>query len=244
MGPMAETIDWPPRTRPQRHRGRLFLIAAAIVLLFGGGTALSYYVDALWFDSLGYGDVFWKTLDVQALVFTIFTIVTFAVLYGSYLLLRPANLGELAGIPLMINGQPIKLPVEPVLRLIALGLAAVIAFVTGAGLMSEWSAFALYWQAPASIGPVDPVFGRPLAFYFFRLPVWELLGGWVLTLAVMVCILAGFFIVITGGGRILVGKPQGGRITRAWRGLSIAFAVALLALAFRVYVGRLLLLFE
>ena len=62
---MADTIDWPPPRRPRR-RGGLFLLALAGVLLLAGGTALSYYVDALWFDSLGFGDVFWKTLNLQA----------------------------------------------------------------------------------------------------------------------------------------------------------------------------------
>ena len=42
------------------------LLAVLAVLVLGGGTALSYYVDALWFDSLGFADVFWKTLQLQA----------------------------------------------------------------------------------------------------------------------------------------------------------------------------------
>jgi uncharacterized membrane protein (UPF0182 family) len=240
---MPETIDWPPRSRSPRRRGLLFLAAVVFVLLLGGGTALSYYVDALWFESLGYSDVFWKTLNVQAGVFSVFTLATFVVLYGAYMLVKPAHLGELTGIPIVINGQPIKLPVEPVLRLIAIGLAIVIAFITGADLMGNWSTFALYWSAPPSMGVVDPVFGRPLSFYFFTLPVWELVGGWVMTLAVMVCVVSAFFIVITGGGRILVGRSQDGRVMRAWRGLSFGFGVLLLSIAFRLYVGRFLRLF-
>ena len=50
---MAETLDWPPPRRPSRGRGRLFALVVAGLLLLSGGTALSYYVDALWFDSLG-----------------------------------------------------------------------------------------------------------------------------------------------------------------------------------------------
>src|SRR5438309_6197357 len=113
---MPETIDWPPARRPRR-RGRLFLLAVIAVLIVSATTALSYYVDALWFDSLGYSSVFWKSLNLQAAVFSGFTLVTFALLYGSFLVLKPAKLGELAGLPILINGQPIKLPVEPVMRL-------------------------------------------------------------------------------------------------------------------------------
>jgi uncharacterized membrane protein (UPF0182 family) len=85
---MAETIDWPPK-RSRRRRGRLFLLAAIAVLLLSGGTALSYYVDALWFDSLGYIDVFWKTLNLQSAAFVAFAVITFLVIYGSFLAFKP-----------------------------------------------------------------------------------------------------------------------------------------------------------
>src|SRR5690349_4392375 len=124
-------VDWVPPRRPRR-RGRLILLAALGIVLLGGGTVLSYYVDALWFDTLGYGDVFWTTLRLQSQVFVGFAAVTFLLLYGSFLAIKPARLGELSGLPILINGQPITLPVEPVMRLIAIVGAAVIALATGA----------------------------------------------------------------------------------------------------------------
>ena len=30
---------------------------------------------------------------------------------------------------------------------------------------------------------VDPIFGRPLPFYLFTLPAWQLVTGWLLTIA-------------------------------------------------------------
>ena len=115
-------VDWrpPPPRRPRRRGGRLLVLAVLAAIVLGGGTALSYYVEALWFDSLGYSAVFWKTLNVQAAIFVGFALVTFAVLYGAFLALKPARLGEIAGGTIIINGQPLKLPVEPVLKLIAL----------------------------------------------------------------------------------------------------------------------------
>ena len=74
---------------------RWLLLAALALIVFGGGTILSYYVDSLWFDSLGYGDVFWKTLRIQSLVFTTFGAVTFLILYGSFLALKPERLDHL-----------------------------------------------------------------------------------------------------------------------------------------------------
>src|SRR4051812_39604141 len=117
---MAETIDWPPPRPPRRRRRGLPIILGAIaVLLFGGGTLLSYYVDALWFESLGVADVFWTTLRLQGQTFTFFFAATFFLLYGGFAALKPKQLGELAGLPILINGQPLKLPVEPVIRTVA-----------------------------------------------------------------------------------------------------------------------------
>src|SRR6267143_2986131 len=184
---MPESIDW-PRMHPSRRRRRFFLIILAVVaVVFGGRTALSYYVDVLWFESLGYRDVFWKTLGLQWGIFTAFAVATFLILYGSFLALKRAYLPDLpSGHTIFIGGQPLKLPVEPVLRLIALGLSLVIAVATGAGVMLEWPTIALFWYAaPAAGGFLDPVFGKPLNFFLFSLPVWQLIVGLLLTLALM-----------------------------------------------------------
>src|SRR5260370_9442612 len=92
-------------------------------------------------------------------------------------------------------GKQLKLPVESVLRLVALGLALVIAFATGAGMMLEWPTITLFRYAPhTASGFLDPVFGKPLNFFLFTLPAYQLLVGCLLTLAVMTCALALFFI--------------------------------------------------
>jgi uncharacterized protein len=228
-------VDWPPPRRPRRRVGLLILaILAAIVL--GGGTAVSYYVEALWFESLGFAAVFWKTLNLQSLIFVGFALATFLVLYGGFLALKPERLGEFSSI--IINGQPLRLPVEPVLKLIAVGLALAIAAATGAGMMAEWSTLALYWYAPQTAGMADPIFGRPISFYLFALPVWQLISGWILTLAVILCAVAAFFLFVSGGARVLTRRRGFDPMSTHWRGTSIVFAVLLLSLAWRVYLAR------
>jgi uncharacterized membrane protein (UPF0182 family) len=238
---MADTIDWPHK-RPTRRRGRIISLVVVVALLLSAGTTLSYYVDALWFSSLGYLDVFWKTLNLQAAVFISFTAITFLVLYGSFQALKPANLGDVtSGGTIIINGQPVSLPVEPVLRLIALGASLLISVVTGFGMMSEWTTLALYWYGRDAVASaaVDPIFGRPVTFYLFTLPALDLVSGWLTTLAVIACGIAIFFIVISGGTRALVGRRgalAGAGV--AWRGLSCAAGALLFTLAARVYLGR------
>ncbi len=243
---MPESIDWPAphQTRPRRRRF-LFILAIVGGIVFGGRAVLSYYMDVLWFGSLGYGHVFWKTLSLQWGIFLAFTAITFLILYGSFLALKRAHLPDLpTGHTIYIGGQPLKLPVEPVLRLIALGVSLVIAIATGAGMMAEWPTLALFWYAPSTTGGlVDPIFGKPLNFFLFALPAWQLIAGWMLTLAVIICLLAALFILITGGSRVLAGRLSR-HVTLPWRGVSIGLAFLLLILALRVYLGRFEQLFE
>ena len=244
---MHESIDWqriqPPRSR---HRRRLLLIIAVLIgIFFFGRAALSYYVDVLWFGSLGYDNVFWKTLSLRWEIFTAFAAATFLILYGSFLALKRAHLSDLPnGHTIMIGGQALKLPVEPVLRLIALVVSIAIAVATGAAMMGEWSTLALFWYAPrVSGGVVDPILGKPLNFFLFALPAWQLFSGWLLTLALIACALAVFFILITGGARVL-GGGLSRHVILPWRGLSITLGFLLLILAMRVYVGRFEQLFD
>jgi uncharacterized protein len=242
---MSETIEWPPPRSPRR-RGRMFVLAVFAILLLAAGTALSYYVDALWFGSLGYGDVFWKTLRLQSAIFTIFFAITFAVLYGSFLAFKPDNLNDVTGGRILINGQPINVPVEPVVRTVALVGALVIAVATGASMMNEWTTLSLYWYgggaqaAPAAAEGArltDPIFNRPIPFYLFTLPAWHLLTGWLMTLAVVACGVAIFFVTITSGTWVGARRRQPGG-DRVWRGLSVSVAVLLLVFASRVYLAR------
>ena len=244
---MPESIDWPPtRTARPRSRRRIYLTLAILaVIFFGGRAVLSNCVDVLWFSSLSYGDVFWRTLSLQWGVFAVFAAATFVILYGSFLGLRRAHRADLpSGHTILIGGRPVNFPVEPVLRLFALGVSLVIAAATGAGMMADWPTLALFWYAPRVPGSVvDPIFGKPLNFFLFTLPAWELILGWLLTLAVMGCLLAVFFILITGGSRMLAGRLSR-HVTLPWRGLSIAFAFLLLILAMRAYIGRFERLFD
>jgi len=245
---MPESIDW-PAVRPPGHRLRFLLIlvlAVLLVVVFGCRTALSYYIDALWFGSLGYGEVFWTALRLQWVAFLAFGAATFLILYGSFLALKRAHLPNLpSSRTIFVAGEPIRLPVEPALRLVALGVALAVAVATGASMMLEWPSLALYWYAPRATGDVvDPIFGRPLNFYLFTLPAWQLISGWLMTLAVLACVVAIFFLFITGSTRALAGRRGSYSTPMPWRGLSVTFAFLLLILAMRVYVGRFERLFD
>src|ERR1700720_2848688 len=241
---MQDIVDW--QQPPRRHRRLFFLVLAILaIVIFSSRTALSYYVDSLWFGSLGYGEVFRKTLTLQWTFFAAFFAVAFLFLYGWFLALRRAYQSDLPDdYRIVIGGQPLKLPVARILHLLGLVVSLLIAVVTGASNMMEWPTFALYWYATrATGGAVDPIFGKQISFYLFALPAWQLITGWLLSLAVIACVIAVFFIFVTGSTTILSAR-RNRYSSRPWRGFSIAFGLFLLTLAMRAYIARFERLFD
>jgi hypothetical protein len=244
---MHEQIDWPLKKQPPR-RGRLryfILFAIVALIVFFSRTAVSYWVELLWFQSLGYGEIFWKTLGLEWGIFAVFAVATFLILYGAFTLLWRAHRADLpSDHTLYIGGQPLTLSVRPVLYLIGLGVSALIAATTGAAMAGEWPTLALFWYAPHAMGSVaDPMFGRPLNFFLFALPAWHVIAGWLLMLAILAGAFAVLFILITGGTRVFT-EHSASYTPLPWRGLSFAVSFLLLTVAMRVYLGRFDLLLE
>jgi len=143
------------------------LIALALGVFLCGRIGLSYWVDLLWFQSLGYGEVFWKSIGLQIVDFVVFAGTTFLILYGAFSAIRRSHEADLPRAhSIVIAGEPISLSVQPVLRVISFCVSIVIACATGLSLMADWPTLALFWYAPHAAGSVaDPIFGKPLNFF-------------------------------------------------------------------------------
>jgi hypothetical protein len=199
-------IDRPKQRKSLSRPAKILLLVVILAaILFGSQTALSYWVDLLWFRSLGYGDVFWTTWKLQCGIFAIFAVATFVILYGAFLALKRAHQADLpSDHEIVIAGQPVNLSVEPALRVIAFCAALLIAGVTGTTMMGEWPTLALFWYASPNAGSAaDPIFGKPIGFFLFTLPAWHLIVDWLLTLSVIATAVAVLFLLITSGARVL-----------------------------------------
>ena len=245
MPDFIDSTDYLNPKRPNR-RGRFFVIAALLFVAFiVARIALSDWVDLLWFESLGYGDVFWKTFFIESSVFLLSAAITFLALYGAFFLIRRSHHADLPiSHAIVVGGQPISLSVAPVLRIISLVVSSMVALLTGLTMMSDWPTMALFWYAPHAAGSVtDPIFSRPLNFFLFTLPAWRMIDGWLLTLAIATCAVAVLFLIITSGSRTLNTR----RLSLApspWRGLSCTAAFFLLVLAMTAFVERFDLLLD
>ena len=75
------------------------------------------------------------------------------------------------------------------LRPLAWVVAVIAGLVFGFGMRESWRSFALYFhQAPTN--QTDPIFGKPIGFYLFTLPVYDAISSWVLALAFIAMVAA------------------------------------------------------
>lgn len=203
---MHESIDWPRKAQSARHGNhKLFALVAVVVsILFGSRTALSYWVGLLWFESLGYGDVFARQLALQWGSFAAFAVITFCVLHGVLSLLNRVHRTDMPlDRTIFFGGRELNLSVKPVVTFVAMSGSIVIALVTGGAMASEWPTLALFWfGSGAASNTADPIFGKSLSFFLFTLPAWNLLAGWLLAMAVMACLFAGLFILMSGAASL------------------------------------------
>jgi hypothetical protein len=190
--------------------------------------------------------VFWKSLGLEWSVFASSFLVTFLLLYGWFLALcRMHSMDLPQDHTILLGSQNVTLPLQRVLRILGIVVSLGIAIISGAAMMAEWPAFALFWNAPHNTGTsLDPVFGKPLNFYLFTLSAWQLTANWLTTIAVLACIVAAGFLFLAGGAKALARERGSLMPPLPLRGFSIAFAFFLLLLAAQVYLGRFNTLFD
>lgn len=198
-------------------------IAAIVFLIFAAFQSISFYVESLWFASLGFESVYWYRLRAQVLVFLIAGGASTLLLWILFrLVMPPAGHGQRPF--LRIGQEAIVIPSPDVLRWLALPAAVIIGVFFGLSIGADWNRFALLLNSEQSTGVADPIFGRPLSFYFFTLPVLESIAGGLLALSGIVLVAA-----------ILLAATD---MSARFRGVSLAVSLFLLAVAWRTYVGR------
>src|SRR5207237_2115454 len=85
----GEVIDV-GQPKPRKRRWRWLLVIAIVILLLIASRALSIYVSALWFGSLGYSQVYWYMFRVKIELFVAFFLLTTLILRGGFWLVERA----------------------------------------------------------------------------------------------------------------------------------------------------------
>ena len=155
----------------------LILALAAVALLTTAGRILGLYTDWLWFHEVQFTSVFVTVLRTQVLLGVVTGVVFFLIFYGNVILARRLAPREV----LMAADDALGLPspemLEPYLRRLALPLSVILALIAGWLGTNRWE-LVLKALNPTPFGIRDPLFDQEVAFYVFRLPLWNSLYGW------------------------------------------------------------------
>ncbi|HEU4930808.1 MAG TPA: UPF0182 family protein [Pyrinomonadaceae bacterium] len=238
--PAPEVIDVGPR---KRRRLKIWIIVAAGLLLLSFSRIVSVYISALWFGSLGYSAIYWYIFKMKLALFFGSAVLTAALLSATFLLFQKL-FGALAfeKRTIILNNQPFQFSPARIIRPLGWIISALFGLIFGFRLKEHWRQFSLYWnQSPTNIS--DPIFGKPLGFYLFSLPFYDLISSWLLGVT--------FIILCAAIAYSLLGLPQ--TVLKpsvrwssgaAFRGVCCSLALFLLVLSWRTYLSRFPFLWE
>lgn len=177
----------PKRPFPQfpfRFNKGLLLAGGAALLLFVLLPGLAEFItDYLWYDTEGYGSVFWTRLFARLPLFGAGFLLFASLLWMNFSVAR-RNLTHLFPEQEALLGSRAAG--------IAIGVAALfLGFSNGASMTGEWTMVLRYFHG-TPFGEVDPVFGHDIGFYVFGLPFWRFLHEKALNIV--------FLCIVTAGG--------------------------------------------
>jgi uncharacterized protein len=230
-----EVIDVSPIRRRRWRRWVILGLIIAVFLLF---RSINIYIEGLWFDSLGYASVYWYTFRLKLYLFFIFFLLTLAVLRAAFYLMERAFAAKaLERRVVMINNQAVSFAPGRFVRPLAWAISLLISFFTGLSMSGEWQDFALYLNQPQT-GLSDPIFQKPLGFFLFTLPVYQHLSSWLLFLAFVILCASLAFTLLSLPQNLKNVPPAAGGGRVAYRAVSLALLLFLLALAWRIFLSR------
>ncbi|HEY3134851.1 MAG TPA: UPF0182 family protein, partial [Blastocatellia bacterium] len=215
-------------------------VVIIIAALLFGSQFLNIYIDALWFSAVGYSKVYWYKFRLGGLLFLIFFVVSFLIVRVPFVFLNRVlpELNERPRFRLSSAEDMQDINFLPwIYRPGVWVLSAAVALLSAISMSGEWPHFALYLHSQQA-GVSDPIFGRDVGFYLFRLPVLELVVGWIETISVIVLIAIGVasgYVWYLERVRGSLTKDTRRRVTSA---VSLAAAFFALTLAASTYLDR------
>ncbi|HEY3128842.1 MAG TPA: UPF0182 family protein [Acidobacteriota bacterium] len=182
-----------PRSRRRISPIFLFLIAlAALYVFFRFG--VSVLMDWYWYQEVGYSHVFITMLLAQvALGLAAGLFAALFLFLNANLAIRGNQFQVWAQAPGVIDLREVSVA-PSLLRWIAAALSLLLGFIIGGSAAGEWQDVMKFLHAQP-FGRTDPLLGRNISFYVFRLPLYSDLVGYlfVVVIASLVVSLAIYF---------------------------------------------------
>ena len=166
-----------------KGRLRVFVVGGFFLLAIVLPASITFYSDWLWFGETGYQAVFARSLAAQGTLGALAMAVAFVVLFVN---LRIAmRMISPRQVVVHTREGPLAIAIDrhrmqPLSTAVAVGLAVLFGLF-GSSQWQEW----LLFRYAQPFGDVDPVLGRDVSFYVFRLPFLDLLNGYLLALVLL-----------------------------------------------------------
>lgn len=164
----------------------IIVVAALVVavLIFSG-----VYTELLWFNQIGFSEVFWTERLAKFLIFlTGFLVMAVGVYfsirtaYKARPIYAPDNARE-------DNLNRYQMQLEPVRRVVMIGIPIVFGLFAGTAAMAQWEKVMLFlYRVP--FGKTDPEFGLDISFYTNTLPFLGFVVGMLIS-ATVIAFIAG-----------------------------------------------------
>ena len=227
----------PPPSRPafgrrtRRPGSRRVRVIAFGLLIFGSVLMLSlrglasFYTDYLWFDQLGYGNVFRSVLLAQVVLVALFTALFFVICFVNLTvadrlapIVRPPGPEEdlLARYHVAVGRRA---------WMVRVAGSALLALLAGFGVSDRWQEWLLFTNG-GDFGVEDAQFGKDIGFYVFKMPFTSFVVGWLFGTLIVTLVVTTVLHYLNGGIRL---QTMGERVQPAVKA-HLSLLLGLLAL--------------
>lgn len=159
----------------KRFAGILFFVFLFLVVFLS--QAISLYTDWLWFQEVGFTQVFKTALAFKLTLAVVFGGLFFLLVYFNVKLAAKTP----TGVRFSDEETAIELPslelVDPLLKRLLLPVAILLGLFAAPQAASQWKSLLLFLNS-VPFGLEDPLFSRDIGFYVFRLPAVTALYNW------------------------------------------------------------------
>ncbi len=203
----------------------LAVIAGALVALSG------FYVDWLWFKSVGFTGVWTTVLTTKATLFVVAGLLTSLIItLNVYIAFRRRPFY----VPTSIeadNLERYRATIDPIRKLALAGIAVVLFYFGGSSATSLWTSWLLFKNS-TPFGVKDPQFGLDISFFAFRLPFLQTLIGWAISTLILATLASVAVHYLYGGIRPQVREDRTTVAARVQLSVLLGLIVLLKAVAY------------
>ena len=208
-------------------------ITVGIIALIGFAifSSSGFYIDWLWFKSVGFTSVWSTVLTTKITLFVVVGLITSLFISTNIFIAyrrRPLY------VPMTIeadNLERYRAQIEPIRRWVFLGIVAALIYFGGSSGSVFWSTW-LQFKNATPFGQTDPQFGLDISFFAFKLPMYQALISWGISLVLISTVAAVAVHYLYGGIRPQAQTERTTTAARVQISVLLGFLVLLKAVAY------------